>query len=246
LTPFEIALLIAVGLVAGVVNTLAGGGSLLTVPILVLLGLPGTVANGTNRVGILAQSLISAWRFKAEGISEFRTALPLLAPITIGSWVGASGVTRIRDDTFETLFGMVMLLLLIPMFRPPSARLEPTTRRWPTWKATIAYFAIGIYGGAFQAGVGIVLLLTLHRTGFDLVRANATKVIVVAALTLVAVPVFVMKGQVDWLPAVIMMVGYTIGAVVGTRLAVRGGERVIRPAVVAAVLVLSGRMLGFY
>jgi hypothetical protein len=246
LTPFEIALLIAVGLLAGVINTLAGGGSLLTVPILVFLGLPGTVANGTNRVGILAQCLISAWRFKAEGISEFRNALPLLVPIALGSWIGALGISRVPDSTFETIFGLVMLLLLFPMFRPPLARVEPATRRWSTWKATLTYFAIGVYGGAIQAGVGIVLLMTLHRSGFDLVRANAIKMIVVAALTLIAVPVFAAKGQIDWLPAAIITIGYTIGGAAGTRLAIRGGERVIRPAVVAAVLVLSGHMLGFY
>ena len=98
MTPPEIALLVVVGLTAGVLNTLAGGGSLLTVPVLVLLGLPGTVANGTNRVGVLAQCLVAIWRFNAEGISEVRTALPLLLPIGLGSLIGAITVTHIPDN----------------------------------------------------------------------------------------------------------------------------------------------------
>ena len=104
LTPVEISLLVGVGAVAGVLNTLAGGGSLLTVPLLVLFGLPGTVANGTNRVGILLQSLVAVWRFKAEGISELRNTLPLLVPIGLGSMLGAVTVTRIPDAAFERLF----------------------------------------------------------------------------------------------------------------------------------------------
>jgi hypothetical protein len=239
-------LLVAVGLMAGVMNTLAGGGSLLTVPVLILLGLPGTVANGTNRVGVLIQCLVAAWRFKAEGISEIRTALPLLLPIGLGSLVGAIGVNHIPDSTFEALFGIVMLLLLVPIFRPSTMQIETSTRRWPTWKAMLTFFAIGVYGGAFQAGVGIVLLIALHHSGLDLVRANAAKAVIIAAMTLVAVPVFVLEGRVLWLPAAIVTIGYTAGAAIGTRLAIRGGERVIRPVVVLAILALSGRMLGLY
>jgi hypothetical protein len=246
LSPFEITLLIAAGLVAGVVNTLAGGGSLLTVPILVVLGLPGTVANGTNRVGVLVQCLVSVWRFNAEGVSEFRSALPLLAPIALGSGIGAIGATYIPDHIFEAIFGIIMLILLVPMLRSTKTSPELPTQLWPSWKTMSACFAIGVYGGAFQAGVGILLLLVLHRGGLDLVRANAVKMIVSVALTLVAVPVFIAKGQVDWLPAVILAIGFTMGATLGTRLAIRGGERVIRPAIIIAVLALSCRMMGLY
>ena len=91
------ALLVGGGLVAGVVNTLAGGGSLLTVPLLVMLGLPGTLANGTNRVGVLVQNLTSAWQFRAEGVSGFRDALPVLGPVLLGSVVGAYGVAQLGD-----------------------------------------------------------------------------------------------------------------------------------------------------
>ncbi len=91
-----------------------------------------------------------------------------------------------------------------------------------------------------------MLVAALSRAGFDLVRANSVKVVVVFALTLVAVPVFVLEGQVAWLPAGILAIGFALGGELGARLAVRGGERLIRPVLVAAVLGLAGRMLGLY
>jgi uncharacterized membrane protein YfcA len=87
LTAAEIAILIAGGLAAGVVNTLAGGGSLISVPLLVLVGLPATVANGTNRIGVLLQNLIAAWSFRAQGFSGIEGASKVVVPVCLGSLV---------------------------------------------------------------------------------------------------------------------------------------------------------------
>ena len=247
MTAEEAALLVGGGLLAGVVNTLAGGGSLLTVPLLVVLGLPGTIANGTNRVGILVQSLIASRGFRAEGVPGFRSALPLLAPVLAGSVVGALAVSRAPDETFERLFGVLMLVLLVPTLRRTrSASDASPPRAWsPTARAAV-FFGIGLYGGAFQAGIGIVLVFALSHAGLDLVRANAIKMVVVAALTIVALPVFLLEQQVAWYPAVVLACGYAAGGALGARLAVRRGERLIRPVMVASVLALAGRMLGLY
>ena len=239
----EAILLVAAGQGAGVVNTLAGGGSLITVPALVLLGLPGTLANGTNRVGILIQSLAALWRFRAEGVSGLRDALPVLLPVAAGSLLGAVCISRVEDATFERLFGVLMLVLLVPTLRP---RRPGPPRPWPRGVASAVYLAVGLYGGAFQAGVGIVLVFALSHAGHDLVRANAIKLAVVAALTAVALPVFVWQEQVVWGPALLLAAGFAGGGELGARLAVRGGERLIRPVLVAAVLVLAGHMLGLY
>lgn len=248
MSELEISLLIAVGLVAGVVNTLAGGGSLLTVPLLVIFGLPGTIANGTNRVGVLVQCAVACWRFDAEGISEFRRALPLLPPIVLGSLVGAAFATQVSDLAFERIFAGIMLILLIPMLR---GGLQPSTsssggRRWSPLTVKLVLFAIGFYGGAIQAGVGLLLLFALNRAGYDLVRANSIKIVVTTALAMTAVPVFVLERQVAWLPAVFVSIGFTIGAAVGTRMAVIGGEAAIRRALAIAVLALAGHLFGLY
>jgi uncharacterized membrane protein YfcA len=241
----DAAILLAGGLVAGVINTLAGGGSLLTVPLLVLVGLPGTLANGTNRVGVLAQNAVAAWRFRAEGVSGFRDAASILVPVCAGSLLGAFLIARVSDETFERLFGLLMLGLLVPTLHRPGPR-QPGARPWPRWITALAFFAIGLYGGAIQAGVGIVLVAALSRAGHDLVRANSVKVVVVLVLTALALPVFLSAGQVAWLPAGVLAAGTAAGGAVGARIAVRGGERVIRPMLIAAVVALAGRMLGVY
>jgi hypothetical protein len=244
-TAAEYALLAGAGFVAGAINSIAGGGSLLTVPLLVLLGLPGGLANGTNRVGILVQSAVSAFRFRAEGISGARDAVPLLLPVLLGSTAGAWAISRVADATFERLFGVVMLVLLVPLLRSraPGAGPRPVRSRLGTF---LLFLGIGTYGGAFQAGVGIPLLYALSWSGHDLVRANAIKAVVIFALTAVAVPVFVLRGQIAWAPAAALALGFLAGGELGARLAVRGGERLIRPVLVAAVVALAGRMLGLW
>jgi len=240
----ELVLLFGAGLCAGIVNTIAGAGSLLTVPLLVLLGLPGNLANGTNRVGVCVQSAVAAWRFRAEGVPGFRAAAPLLVPTLAGSVTGAYAISTASDKTFERLFGVVMIALLVLVLRAPAAR--PASERKPVALVAPLLFAIGLYGGALQAGVGIALVFALSYAGFDLVRANSIKVVLILALTAAALPVFVVQHQVAWLPAGVLAAGQSLGASVGARLTVRGGERAIRPVLAAASLALVGRMLGLY
>lgn len=245
----QLAILVAGGFAAGVINTLAGGGSLITVGLLVFLGLPGTLANGTNRIGVLVQSATSAWRFRAEGFSGFRGAAGAVVPVLAGSLIGAYGISRVTPELFERLFGVVMIALLIPMLRPskskPDSNDDPRAPWSPAVRAAV-FFAIGLYGGAIQAGIGIFLIFALTRAGYDLVQANSIKVVLIAALTAIAVPVFVLSGQVVWPAAMALVVGFAAGGAVGVRVAVLGGERVIRPVLVAAVLALGGRMLGLF
>src|SRR5512139_3038233 len=112
LETWEILALGAGGFASGVINAMAGGGSFLTVPLLVMVGLPGTIANGTNRIGVLVQSAVAAWRFRKQGVSGFGSAVPVLIPMLVGSWIGAVAISRVAPKTFEHLFGLVMLVLL--------------------------------------------------------------------------------------------------------------------------------------
>ncbi|MCH2170918.1 sulfite exporter TauE/SafE family protein [Myxococcota bacterium] len=245
--PLHVISLIGGGVLAGVFNTLAGGGSLITVPVLVLLGLPGAVANGTNRIGILFQSLAATWQFRAEGVHVTREALGVLAPACVGAALGAQAAVWVSHDTFEWVFGVLMLVLIVPTLWDLGPK--PGSGQRPGWSRparTAIFLAIGAYGGAFQAGVGIFLLLALDRTGYDLISANAIKLIVVAGLTLFALPVFLWNDQIRWLPGLVLAGGYSLGGALGARIAVRGGERIVRLGILFAVLVLSGRMLGLY
>ncbi len=248
MTFWEAALLAVGGLVAGVINTNAGGGSLITVPLLNLAGVPGTVANGSNRVGVLTQNLGATVQFRRLGASGIRAALPVMIPTLAGALVGAMVISQVADDTFERAFGLLMVpLLLLSLRQATRSRPQDVPHAlWPWWLGAPLFFAVGLYGGAFQAGVGLLLLLALARTGYDLVMANSIKAVVILAQTLIALPVFIVRDQVDWGPALVLAAGFGIGGALGARVAVRGGERVIRPIMVVAVLVLSGKMLGLY
>jgi uncharacterized membrane protein YfcA len=245
--PQGAALLAAGGLFAGFVNTLAGGGSLLTVPLLTMLGLPGPVANGTNRVGVALGSATATWRLAAEGAPGLREALPLLLPTALGALLGARLVVELPAEWFNRAFGALMLVLLVPTLRstqrPPPA--QPRTPAPPALRFA-AFFAIGVYGGAFQAGVGVLLLSVLALAGNDLIRSTQIKTALNTCFTLLALPVFYWAGQIVWPEAIALGVGFAAGGALGARAAVRGGARVIRPVLAVAVVALAGRMLGLY
>lgn len=238
-------LLLVGGFTSGVINTLAGGGSLLTVPILVLAGLPGNVANGSNRLGILASNASATVAFRRLGVSGLCRVLLILVPVAVGSLVGALLVARLSDDTFERAFGILMVPLLLLSLRPPLVKLAGG-RVWSGSFTVLVFFAVGLYGGAFQAGIGLMLMVALSRSGMDLVVANNVKVVVIMVLTVITLPVFIIGGMVDWGPALVLAAGFAVGGALGARLTVTGGASLIRPVMGAAVLALAGRLLGLF
>lgn len=243
--PSDALLLAGGGLVAGVVNTLAGGGSLLTVPLLVMVGLPGPVANGTNRVGVALGSAVATWRLTALGVSGARDAAPLLVPSALGALLGAYGVVQLPAELFNKAFGLLMLVLLVPTLR--GARLDPArARALPAPLRFLVFLGIGLYGGAFQAGVGILLLSVLSLAGVELVRSTHIKTALNTCFTLLALPIFWWAGQILWAEAFALGAGFVAGGALGARATVRGGERIIKPMLAIAVVALAGRMLGIY
>lgn len=241
---WEALLLVIGGAAAGLINAVAGGGSTLTVPLLVLAGVPGNNANASNRVGILTSNAAAATAFRKLGVRGLSRATPILIPIVIGSLIGSYGITRLTDDNFERVFGLLMLPVIFLSIKKPKVELDAAP--WPQWVTVSVFLAVGLYGGAVQAGVGLIMLAALTRAGFDLVTANNVKVVANLTLTAVALPVFIIQGKVEWLPALILAAGLTAGAWIGAHAAVRGGERFIRAVMVLAALLLSGKLLGLY
>ncbi len=242
---WEALLLIIGGLFAGAINTVAGGGSMLTVPLLVLAGVPGNAANGSNRVGILTSNIAAVATFRRLGVDGVRHASRVVVPVVLGGLIGSFAVGRVLDDAaFERVFGLLMIpLVILSVRRPTNATGE---HAWSTAKVVIVFLLIGIYGGAFQAGVGLVLLAALTRSGFDLVLSNSIKVIVNTAVTVVALPVFILNGDVEWVPALVLAAGFVVGGWLGAQASFRGGEVLIRRVMVIAALGLAGRLIGIY
>ncbi len=246
MTTLEAVLLVVGGVGAGVVNAMAGAGSLVTVPLLVLAGVPGATANGTNRIGVLTQTAAAAGGFRRGGVHVGHHIVPVLIPLLAGSLVGSLAVSQLADETFETIFGFLMIPLVLLGLRTPRVEEGSVGRPWPRAMQIVVFVVIGLYGGAFQAGVGLMLLVALAHSGYDLVTGNAMKSLVVLALTAVALPVFMTQGLVDWGPGLVLGSGTAVGGYLGARLAVRDGDRIVRPVLVLSVVALAGHMLGLY
>ncbi len=240
----EALVLLIGGFFAGVINSMAGGGSLLSVPLLSLAGVGGNLANGTNRIAVLIQNVTGAYGYARRNVGNRKRTIQVLLPTVIGGLAGSLVTSSIPDELFERIFGFLMLpLLALSIWKPKvDAEKEP----WSAWISFAVFVGVGFYGGAVQAGVGLIILLVLSRAGFDLVTANAMKTVVILAITVMAVPVFIYNDQVRWIPALVLSLGMGVGGYVGANVAVDGGERVIRPVLVIVVLTLASRMLGLW
>lgn len=242
---------VAAGFVCGFVNVLAGSGSLITLPLLIFIGLPATVANGTNRIGILLQNLVGARGFHLRGLLDLRQALWLAAPTTLGAIVGAQIAVDLDEAKMERAIGALLVFMLIVMLVDPQRWLRGrggSVRARPTLVELGLFFLIGIYGGFIQAGVGIFLLAGLVLgAGFDLVRANAIKVLIILIFTAPALVVFLLNQQVNWRIGLILSAGNMMGAWAATRFASRPGAALwIHRLLIAVVVASSAELLGLF
>ena len=229
------------GLVGGFVNTLAGGGSLVTLPALLLLGLPADVANATNRVGVLAQSLVAARGLGGDARLRHASTAWILAPALTGALGGAWLSARIPPGVLKPLLLATLVLIAFTLVWKPDALLarsdapplDPRARPL----GVPGLFVIGVYGGFLQVGVGIFLLLFLGGVlRYDLLLGNALKSLLVAALTAVALAVFVVERQVWWVPGLLLSAATVTGAHLGVRFALARGQDAIRKVLFVAVL----------
>lgn len=241
----QLSILLFAGVAAGFINTLAGGGSLLTIPALLFAGLPSTIANATNRVAVVMQSAVAAGRFRQKRVFVFSESLPMLLPAFAGSIVGAFIAAEIRQEIFDIVLGIVLILMLGTLFfRPGRVGTEDPP---PAWLAIPVFFGIGVYGGFIQAGVGFLLIAgisVLYR--FDLVKTNALKLLVVALYSLFALAIFALYGHVLWLHGVVLGLGNVLGALIGVRFAIRRGSGAIRWVIVAAVVLSALKLFGVF
>ncbi len=245
--PLLYIILFAGGVIAGIINAVAGGGSLLTLPLLIFAGLPPTVANGTNRVAVLAQSLASVGGFQRSRKIPWRTAGVLAVPAIVGSLGGAAAASVISDDMFRPVLAAVLLLMAGVIAIRPERWLQPPDAPPPRpgLRAWLLFVAIGAYGGFIQAGVGFLLLAGLvPGLGLDLVRANGVKVVLALAFTAIALGVFAFGSLIDWRAGFALAVGGGVGGYLGARLAVRHGAGWIRWVLVVTVTASALEILG--
>lgn len=242
-------LVILVGVAAGFINTLAGSGSLLTLPVLIFLGLPANVANGTNRIGILMQSLAAVSGFKQKKVFDWNEGIWLTIPATVGALIGSIVAVDINEFIMNRIIGALLVFMLVLMLIKPEKWLVPTgtgNRVRLTPLRFLIFLGIGFYGGFIQAGVGYFLLAGLVLgAGIDLLKANALKVLITLVFTMIALIVFMLNGQVDYLLGITMGIGNMIGAWIATHVAVKKGVGFIRWFILVCVFAFSVKLLFF-
>ncbi len=241
---------IVAGIVAGFINTLAGSGSLLTLPLLMFIGLPANMANGTNRIGILFQSIVGSVSFRQQKILDIREGLTYSLPILFGSVAGALLALSFEDIVMEKAIGVLLVVMFFLILYKPEVWLKQQAGKIPgapTILNIVVFFFIGVYGGFVQAGVGFFLLAGLVLgVGADLVKANALKVFLVLVYTPVALAIFMIEKQVDYKLGLILAIGNSIGAYLGSKVAVSWGPKFIRIVLLLAILASALKLFGIF
>ena len=250
---WQIPVIFTVGVVAGFINTLAGGGSLITLPMLIFLGLPSAVANGTNRLAITVQSIFAVTGFRRKGVSNFKFSLLMSGPVLVGAVVGAQLAINISDVLFKKILAVIMLLVLgLILWNPIRKRYSNALNessmtdfsRTRCLVMMITFFFIGIYGGFIQAGIGFMIIAVLTTmSGLNLVETNSHKVFIVGINAFFALLVFIFNSKICWPVGFALAAGNGLGGWIGSHLAVTKGERFIRIVLIICVVAMAVRLL---
>ena len=243
-------ILFVTGVAAGFLNVMAGGGSLLAVPVMVFLGLPGPVANGTNRIAILTQNISAVTAFRRGGFSDFRLSLTLALASLPGAVAGALLGAHFGGVWFNRVLAIIMVCVMILSGLPRKSRPGPVSTGPITKKRLIAghlaVAAAGAYGGFIQVGVGFILIPILQRIlGLDLVRVNMHKVFIAGFYTVAALTVFAIKSSVAWVPGLCLAAGASIGGWLGAHTSIKRGERLIRWILNIVLAIFAVKLLFF-
>ncbi len=241
----ELLILFGVGILAGFVNVMAGGGSSLTLPALIFLGLDGSAANGTNRVAILIQNVSAALSFHKQKVPGIREGVKLAAFTLPGAILGALIAVRISSDWFERILGIVMIGVVISMLLPSQAKRNITSVEGKKpWLIYPAMLGIGFYGGFIQIGVGFLIMAALyHLLRINLILVNVRKILIILIYTVPALLIFIWTDNVDWLLGLSLAAGNALGGWWAAHLSVEGGEKVIRSVLVVAIFIISLKLL---
>lgn len=240
MTLLEGALIFGAAAVGSAVNSVAGGGTLITFPALIAVGLPPLNANATSTAAIWPGALAGTWGYRRELKKVERRFLWLLAPGLVGSLIGAALLKITPPATFEIivpyliLFATVLFMLNEPVqrwLRTPHAE-HAVTASWFVF-AVVLQFVTGLYGGYFGAGIGIMMLATLGLIGMaDIYQMQGLKSLLGTAINLTAAVYFMLAGLVHWPEALVMAGGAVVGGYGGADLARRVGAKVVRRSVI--------------
>jgi uncharacterized membrane protein YfcA len=230
--------------VSGALNVLAGGGSFLSLPLLIFLGLPPSVANGTNRIAILVQNMGAVWRFRRHGLVDGSWIAMAAVPAAAGALLGTWAAIEIGEELFRRVLAALMVaatlwILWDPIGHGETGETIDASGGGRRVALAAAFFGVGVYGGFVQAGIGFLLVAVATWAGLDLVRGNALKVLVVLGLTPLSLAIFAWSGRVDWAAGLPLAAGHLLGALAGVRLTILKGHAWIKRFVTVTVIAFA-------
>jgi len=245
-----IILLVASGILVGFINTLAGSGTVISIAVLTYLGLPVQVANGTHRIAVMMQNFVAVRSAHKRKIISLKKGLEYGIPTTAGSIIGALFATSINDELFGKIIGVVMVIFLFSMFIKPDRWLKGNLRlqeKKSGWLLYLLYFLMGLYGGFVHIGVGIFMLFTLVLgSGYDLVKANAYKNLLVFMYVPFALGIYIYSGMVHFVFGFTHGLGNMLGAWIATRFAFAWGAKFVRWVLVVVMLAAALHFWGLF
>lgn len=240
---YQAIVLIVIGLIAGIINTLAGGGSNLSLPALMMYGLPADVANATNRVAVLMQSITASRSFYKHNKVDSTSVKDSFIPLCIGGLFGAITASYLNVELLKPLLLGTMIVVSLWVIFKSDVTAETTQVRKSCYDSKFAFlatFAAGFYGGIIQAGAGFVLIAAFVGVlNYDLLRANAMKVVATVIFTSVALLVFIVREQVEWLPGILLGIGSMIGAQIGVKFAIEVQAKTLKIMVLVMTVFAS-------
>ncbi|MEQ1862975.1 MAG: sulfite exporter TauE/SafE family protein [Chthoniobacteraceae bacterium] len=241
---FEILTLAAVAALAGAVNAVAGGGTLLTFPALIFFGTTPIVANATNTLALFIGAIGSVFSFRRQ-LDTVKPWLARFVPVSVlGGLVGSVLLTQTSERVFSQLVPFLLLFATVVFlaqgaFRRFVAPEHPHRRM--VWAAIVFQFGVAVYGGYFGAGIGILMLASLGFLGLgDIHDVNALKNVLASLINFTAAVWFVASGLIDWPRAAVMTVGALGGYFLGAHYSQRLPQKTVRGVIIGVGLAISG------
>lgn len=240
---------VGIGICVGFINVLAGAGSILSLAILMFLGLPANIANGTNRIAIFLSTFVGTVSYKQKQVFSFKEGIWFTIPAIIGAVIGAQLAVDLNKDLLEKIIGALLIVLFFLVLYKPEKWLKGDIKlqnKNNFWRIPL-FFIIGLYGGFIQIGTGFFLLTAfVLGKGYNLIKANALKLFIIVLYTPFALIVFFRNEQVDILMGLTLGLGTMIGAFLGTKFAIKKGVKIVRYILLAVIVFASIKFLGLY
>lgn len=243
---WQIALIAVVGLLAGIINTMAGGGSLLTMPMLIFMGLDSAMANGTNRIAILFQNATSIAGYKSRGLSAGKFGIVLGVFALAGAVIGSKIAVELNDGLFNKILAVVMVLVVIMTILNPALKLKPGEEAVLQLDfkhkalACIALFFTGIYGGFIQAGTGLFIMAALSFINkYNLLQANVAKATIMLIYTISSLAIFFLEGKINMVYGLSLAVSMSLGSWWASRWSAGSGQKYIKWFMICSVIAMA-------